>query len=87
LFGTSGVRHPPQSLSDVERADTASRETDRPRGVAFSLQVIAYKVEPAVGNRCFNLLTKHRVRAALADEAKPGRPKVARIVAPKTGAR
>ena len=84
---TCGVGHPPQSLSLVERPDTASRQTSRPRGVTFSLQVIANKVEPPVGNRAFNLLAKHDDRAALADEAKPRRPKVARIVSPMTAAR
>jgi len=74
------VGHEPQSLPDVRCADARSRQTDRPDGVAFSFQVIANQIEPSVINRCFNLLTKDDVRAALADEAKPRRPKVARIV-------
>jgi hypothetical protein len=69
----------------VRCADAASRKTNRPEGVTFSLQVIVNKVEPPVGNRCFNLFTKDNVRAALADEAKPRRPKVARIVSPSLG--
>lgn len=68
-------------------ADARSRYTRRPDGVTFSFQVIANKVEPPVGNRTFNLLTKDDVRAALSDEAKPRRPKVARIIAPSLGAR
>ena len=62
--------------------DARSRETDRPDGVAFAFQVIANKVEPSVSNRCFNLLTKEDWRAALADEAMPRWPKMARIAPP-----
>jgi hypothetical protein len=39
-----------------------------------------------MSNCRFNLLTNEAVRAALADEAKPRRPKVARIIAPSLGA-
>jgi hypothetical protein len=70
----------------VRCPDAASRETDRPDGVAFSFQVIANKIEPSVGNRAFNLLTKDCVRLALLDEAKPRRPKVAGIISPSLGA-
>jgi hypothetical protein len=53
-----GVGHEVKSLSDVRRADARSRKTGRPAGVADSFQVILNKVEPAVSNRAFNLLTK-----------------------------
>jgi|TARA_R110000824_G_scaffold301238_1_gene489255 hypothetical protein len=82
-----GVGHEPQPLSDVRSPDATSRKTDRPDGVAFSFQVIANKIEPPVTNRAFNLFTKDDVRLALADELKPRRPKVARIVSPSLGAR
>jgi hypothetical protein len=55
-------------------ADARSRETDRPEGVAFSFQVRLNKVEPAVPNRCFNLLTKDNVRLALLDDVEPCGP-------------
>jgi hypothetical protein len=74
-----GVGHEPQSLSDVRRADAASRDTDRPAGVTFSRQVSLNKVEPSVVNRCFNLFTKDNVRSALADKVEPGRPEMALV--------
>ena len=87
---THGVVHPfgnkPQSLPDVRRPDARSRQTDRPDGVAFSFQVIRNKVEPPVGHRAFNLLTKDDWRAALADELIPRRPKMAGIGAASLGA-
>jgi hypothetical protein len=52
------VGHEPQSLSDVRGADARSRHTDRPAGVVFTFQVSLNKVEPAVVNCCFNLLSK-----------------------------
>lgn len=82
-----GVAHEPEPLSDVRCPDARSRQTDRPAGVAFSFQVIENKVEPPVGKRAFNLFAKDDWRVALADEACPRRPKVARIVAPSLGAR
>jgi hypothetical protein len=63
----------------MRRPDAASRYTNRPAGVAFSLQVSLNKVEPSVVNRCFNLLTKDDSRAALADEIEPDRPEVSII--------
>jgi hypothetical protein len=73
---TIGVGHEPQSLSNVRRSDAASRYTNRPAGVTFSLQVSLNKVKPSVVNRAFNLLTKDNVRSALADEIEPDRPEV-----------
>jgi hypothetical protein len=66
----------------MRRADARSRETDRPDGIAFTFQVIVNNVEPAVGNRCFNLFTKEDERLALRDEAKPRRPKMTGIGTP-----
>jgi hypothetical protein len=51
----------------------------RPNGVAFAFQVSTNKVEPAVPNRALNLLTKDRVRSALADEPEPLGPEVPSI--------
>jgi hypothetical protein len=61
----------------VRRADARSRDTDRPDGVTDTFHVIRYSVEPAVSNRCFNLLTKDDWRATLADKSMPGWPEVA----------
>jgi hypothetical protein len=89
-LGVFGVGQPlrdePKPLPDVERARHWTWETHRPDGVVFSLQVIANKIEPSMSNCCRNLLTKDCCRAALAEEAKPRRPKVARIVTPSLGA-
>jgi hypothetical protein len=74
------VGHDPKSVPSVRRADAASRKIDRPDGVAVSFQVSENKVEPIEPVLARNLLTKDRDRSALADEAKPRRPKVARIV-------
>jgi hypothetical protein len=72
-----GVGHEPEALSDMGRLDTRSRDTDRPAGVSFTFQVRLNKVEPAVPNRCFNLLTKDNSRSALADEIEPRGPQMA----------
>ncbi len=64
----SGVGHPVQPLPDVRRADAVCAQYDRPAGVAFSLQVCEYSIEPTVPNRTRNLLAKDDARAALADE-------------------
>jgi hypothetical protein len=52
----------------------------RPNGVAFSFQVSTNSIEPALPNRSFNLLTKHALRARLADEPEHFGPEVSRIV-------
>jgi hypothetical protein len=66
----------------MRRADARSRQTDRPRGVAATFQVIANKIEPAVSNRALNLFAKQDARLALGNELEPRRPKMARIGAP-----
>jgi len=73
-------------LSDVRGADARSRHTDRPAGVVFTFQVSLNKVEPAVVNCCFNLLSKDDCRAALADEIEPVGPEVAFIGGAESGA-
>jgi len=82
-----GVGHEPKALSDMGRLDARSRDTDRPAGVAFAFQVRLNKVEPAVPNRCFNLLTKNNSRPALANEIEPDGPQVAFVgnAAPRSG--
>jgi hypothetical protein len=75
-----GVGHPPQSLSDVRRADAASWQYGRPAGVALAFQVSENKIEPAPSNRRLNLLSKNDCRAPLADERKPRRPQVAFVI-------
>lgn len=67
-------RDDPEPLADVRSTDARSRDTDRPEGVADSFQVVLYKVEPAVANRFFNLLTKDDWRLALSDEMVEGWP-------------
>jgi hypothetical protein len=42
----------------MRRPDARSRQTNRPDGVALSFQVSLNKVEPAMADRSFNLLTK-----------------------------
>ena len=68
LSPTVGVGHPPQSLSDVRRADARSAEIGCCAGVTRSFQVSLYKVEPREAVSARNLLAKDNWRAALADE-------------------
>ncbi|MEO6147333.1 MAG: hypothetical protein ABIT70_09845 [Sulfuriferula sp.] len=81
-----GVAQPasnePNTLPDVRCADARSRQTDRCKGVADSFQVILYKVEPAMPNCRFNLLTKDDWRIALADEVVERWPKVPLVSKP-----
>jgi len=67
-----GVGHPVQPLPDVRCPDAVCAQYHRPAGVAFRFQVSAYSIEPAVPNRCFNLLAKDILRAALPDKPEPG---------------
>ena len=76
----------PEALTDVRGADARSRHTDRPAGVIFAFQVSLNQVEPAVVNRCFNLLSKDDWRAALADEIEPVGPEVAVVGGTKSSA-
>jgi hypothetical protein len=69
-----GDGHPVETLPDVRRTDTASWQYGRPDGVTNSLQVIAYSVEPAVGNRAINLLANDDCRACDGDETKKSGP-------------
>jgi hypothetical protein len=63
--------------------DARSRDTGCPEGVTDSFNVSLYKVEPAVANRLFNLLTKDDWRAALSDEVVEGWPKVPLVSKPE----
>jgi hypothetical protein len=78
--GVFGVGHPVQSLSEVGRADAVCAEYGRPEGVAFAFHVSRHKIEPAVPNRCFNLLSKHDCRTPLGDKSKEVGPEVAGVV-------
>jgi hypothetical protein len=69
-----GEGHPVKPLPDVRRTDTASWQYGRPDGVTNSLQVIAYSVEPPVGNRAINLLANNDWRGADGDETKKSGP-------------
>jgi len=71
-----------QPLADVGRTRAVCSQYRRRNGVACRFQVSTNKVEPAVSNRRCNLLAKHCSRATLADEAKPFRPEVTRVVKP-----
>jgi hypothetical protein len=77
LFGVGHEEHP---LSDVRCPDAVCAQYCRPEGVTFRFQVCRNSIEPAVSNRCLNLLAKDDSRAALADEPKPVRPKVPCVV-------
>jgi hypothetical protein len=93
-LGVFGVGTEVQPLPDVRRTDAARSKYDRPNGVRRRFQVNVNKVEPAVSNRCCNLLSKDDWRAALPDEAYPMWPEVTRVCKPfafscgaETGAR
>lgn len=70
---------PEQPLSDVRRADAASRQIGCPDGIARFLQIIAYSGEPFVSSTACNLLAKTRCRLALADEPKRVGPEMAGV--------
>ena len=80
------VGHEPQALTDVRGTDARSWDTDRRAGVTDSFQVVLYKVEPAMLNRCFNLLTKDDWRLALADEVVECGPKMPLVSKPELSA-
>jgi hypothetical protein len=77
-----GVGHEEQPVPDVRCANAVCAQYRRRNGVAFRFQVCRNKVEPAVSNRRINLFSKDDWRAALADEPKPFRPEVTRVVKP-----
>src|SRR5215469_2327115 len=77
-----GVGHEVQPLPDVRRANAARSKYRLPNGVVRPFQVSLNKVEPAVSNRIINLLSKERCRSALADESRPIRPEVTRVIKP-----
>ena len=75
----AGVGHEPQSLSDMRRPDARSRNTGRCKGITTTFQIRLNKVEPAMSNRCINLLSKDDWMAALGDEVEPDGPQVAGV--------
>jgi len=78
-----GVGHPIKTGSDMGRADAASWQYSRPDGVADSLQVIVYSIEPPVLNRLANLLANNRLRLfdeSRTDEFEELGPEVAGVV-------
>jgi hypothetical protein len=77
-----GVGHPISPVSDLGCADARSRENRRPEGVTASFQVSRHKVEPSPASRAFNLFSKDKVRATLADEPVEGWPKVPLVSKP-----
>ena len=71
-----------EPLSDVRRPDARSAQIGGPDGVPRAFQVSANNVEPREASPARNLLSKDDWRAALADEAIPRWPKMARIAPP-----
>lgn len=67
---------PIEPLSDVRRIDGASRDIDRPAGVAFSFQISGNSVEPTIASRSRNLLSHDDRGPAGTDEAKEVRPQM-----------
>jgi hypothetical protein len=65
----------------------ASRDIDRPAGVAFTFQISAYSVEPTVASRSRNLFSHNDRGPAGTDEAKEVGPQVPRIVRTSAPAR
>ena len=57
-------------------ADARSAQIDRPCGVSRRFQVSEYSVEPSEAVFARNLLSKHDIRVALADEVVEVRPEV-----------
>jgi len=74
------VGHEVKPLPDVRCADAVCAHNCRPEGVVKTFQVCLNKVEPAMANRCANLLAKDCDRAVLADEPEPLRPQVPGVV-------
>jgi hypothetical protein len=77
-----GVGHEVKPLADVRRPNAARSKYRLPNGVVLPFNVSLNKVEPAVSNRVISLLSKDRCRSALADESRPIRPEVTRVIKP-----
>jgi hypothetical protein len=75
----SGVGHPEQPLPPVRRPNGASRQTGAPNGISKLLQVKANSGEPSSAKRTRSLLSKHRCRTALGDEALKSGPQVSLV--------
>jgi hypothetical protein len=66
----------------VQRADSASRNNDRPNGVTDSFQVSTHSVEPILANRCRNLFSHDNIGPTGIDKSKELGPEVALVVLP-----
>ena len=69
-----GVGNEPKPVASMRRTDGTRLQYRSPAGVAEPLQVADNSIEPAVPNRCRNLLSKDRCRLSLRDEVLPGGP-------------
>jgi hypothetical protein len=63
-------------LPDVRRADARSAQIGGPDGISQLFQVNSYSGEPFAPIAARNLLSKHRCRSALGDEAQKSGPKM-----------
>ena len=82
---TVGVGHgdPVDTVSLVRRVDGASRDIDRPEGVARVFQIRGCSVEPMAANRSINLLSHDDRGPAGGDEGKEVGPQVPWITSPE----
>lgn len=71
-----GDGHEEEPASLVRCAETPSCKIDRPEGVARSLQVIRYNVEPSEPVAARNLLPKDESRRSISDEPEELGPEV-----------
>lgn len=63
----------------MRRADARSAQIGGPAGISHVFQVSAYCGEPLAAILARNLLSKHRWRAALGDDAEKSGPEVALV--------
>jgi hypothetical protein len=79
LSALIGVGHPPQTLSDVRRAEARSAQIGGPAGISHVFQINSYSGEPLPAVSACNLLSKYHWRLALGDEAEKSGPEMAFI--------
>ena len=84
-FAVRGVPHsnPIDAVSLVRRIDGASRDIDRPEGVARAFHVSGCPVEPMAANRSINLLSHDDSGPAGGDEGKEVGPQIPWITRPE----
>lgn len=82
LSCTVGVDHgdPVETLTDMRRVDGASRDINRPAGVAFCFQISGNSVEPTIASVSRNLLSHDDSGPAGTDEAKEVGPQMPFVV-------